>query len=63
MPQPSRRKFAALLASPAALLAAQAPPPAEDLAALARNQIKANSTRLADFKIDIAVEPAFAFKP
>jgi hypothetical protein len=62
MPQPSRRNFAALLASPA-LLAAQAPAPAEDLAALARNQIKANSASLTEFKIDITVEPAFAFKP
>ena len=63
MPEPSRRKFAALLASPA-LLAAQAPPPAgEDLNALARNQIKANSDRLSQFKIEMAVEPAFAFKP
>jgi hypothetical protein len=62
MPQPSRRKFAAWLASPA-LLAAQTPAPAEDLAVLARNQIKANSDRLTQFKIDIDVEPAFAFKP
>ena len=62
MPEPSRRKFAALLASPA-LLAAQAPPAAEDLNALARNQIKANSDRLSQFKIEMAVEPAFAFKP
>ena len=60
MPQTSRRKFAVLLASPA-LLAAQAPA-TEDLGALARNQIKANSDRLREFKIDMAVEPAFAFK-
>lgn len=63
MPQPTRRNFAALLATPV-LLNAQAPAAAtEDLAAVARNQIKANSDRLRQFKIDIAVEPAFAFKP
>ena len=61
MPRPSRRSFAAILATPA-LLTAQVPA-AEDLVALARNQIKANSDRLAQFKIDISVEPAFAFKP
>ncbi len=62
MPRPSRRSFAAILATPA-LLTAQVPAAAEDLVALARNQIKANSDRLAQFKIDISVEPAFAFKP
>ena len=63
MPQPTRRNFAALLATPV-LLSAQAPAAAaEDLAAAARNQIKANSDRLNQFKIDMAVEPAFAFKP
>ena len=63
MPQPTRRNFAALLATPV-LLSAQAPVAAtEDLAALARNQIKANSDRLTQFKLNIAVEPAFAFKP
>ena len=63
MPQPTRRNFAALLATPV-LLSAQAPAAAtEDLAAQARNQIKANSDRLKQFKINIAVEPAFAFKP
>ena len=63
MPQPTRRNLAALLATPA-LLSAQAPAPAaEDLAAMARNQIKANSDRLKQFKINIAVEPAFAFEP
>ena len=62
MPQPTRRNFAALLGTPI-LLSAQAPAAAaEDLAALARNQIKANSDRLTQFKIDMAVEPAFAFK-
>lgn len=61
MPRPSRRSFAAILATPA-LLTAQVPA-AEDLVALARNQIKANSDGLAQFKIDISVEPAFAFKP
>lgn len=61
MPRPSRRSFTAILATPA-LLTAQVPA-AEDLVALARNQIKANSDRLAQFKIDISVEPAFAFKP
>lgn len=63
MPQPTRRNFAALLATPV-LLSAQAPAAAaEDLAAMARNQIKANSDRLKQFKINIAVEPAFAFQP
>ena len=61
MPDTSRRKFAILLASPA-LVSAQTPSASEDLVALARNQIKANSDRLREFKIDIAVEPAFAFK-
>ena len=61
MPKPSRRNFAALLAAPTLL--AQTPAPPEDLAALARNQIKTNSDRLTQFKIDISVEPAFAFKP
>ena len=63
MPQPTRRNFAALLATPV-LLSAQAPAAAaEDLAAMAKNQIKANSDRLKQFKINIAVEPAFAFEP
>lgn len=64
MSQPSRRKFAALFTGPA-LLAAQTTAPAapEDLTALAKNQIQANSSRLSQFKIDISVEPAFAFKP
>lgn len=63
MPRPSRRSFAAILATPA-LLTAQVPAAAaEDLVALARNQIKANSGGLAQLKIDISVEPAFAFKP
>lgn len=63
MPQPTRRNLAALLATPV-LLSAQAPAAAaEDLAAMARNQIKANSDRLKQFKINIAVEPAFAFEP
>ncbi len=63
MAQPTRRKFAVLFATPV-LMSAQAPAAAsEDLAALARNQIKANSDRLTKFKIDMAVEPAFAFKP
>lgn len=62
MAESSRRTFAALLASPALLAAAQAPA-SEDLAALAKNQIRANSDRLKQFKLDIAVEPAFAFKP
>ena len=63
MPQITRRNFAAVLATPA-LLSAQAPAAAaEDLAAVARNQNKANSDRLNQFKMDMAVEPAFAFKP
>lgn len=62
MAESSRRTFAVLLASPALLAAAQAPAP-EDLAVLAKNQIKSNSDRLKQFKLDIAVEPAFAFKP
>ncbi len=62
MAESSRRNFTVLLASPALLAAAQAPA-AEDLAALAKNQIKSNSDRLKQFKLDIAVEPAFAFKP
>ena len=63
MPQPTRRNLAVLLATPV-LLSAQAPAAAaEDLAAMARNQIKANSDRLKQFKINIAVEPAFAFEP
>ncbi|MBY0503969.1 MAG: hypothetical protein K2X03_08660 [Bryobacteraceae bacterium] len=59
--QPSRRKFAALLATPLPLLA-QTPPP-EDLAALAKGQMQSTSDRLRQFKLDISVEPAFAFKP
>ena len=50
-----------MLAAPLPLLA-QSPAP-EDLAALAKSQIQANSDRLKQFKIDIGVEPAFAFKP
>ena len=61
MSQPTRRRLAVLLAAPLPLLA-QSPAP-EDLAALAKSQIQANSDRLKQFKIDIGVEPAFAFKP
>ncbi len=71
MPQTSRRKFAALLASPALVPAAAsaqapatpAPAAGEDVDALARNQIQSNSTRLKNVKLDMSVEPAFAFKP
>jgi len=61
MTQPTRRRFAVLLAAPVPLLA-QAPA-VEDLAALAKSQMQANSDRLKQFKIEISVEPAFAFKP
>ena len=60
MPKSTRRNFAALLASPALL--AQTPAPAEDLAALAKRQLQANADRLKQFKIEMHVEPAFAFK-
>ena len=65
MPKPTRRNFAVLLASPALLAQApaQAPVAAEDLAALAKRQLQANSDGLKQFKIEIHVEPAFAFKP
>lgn len=55
-----------MLASPAlvpAAASAQAPAAGEDLDALARNQIQSNSTRLKNVKLEMSVEPAFAFKP
>lgn len=63
MSQPTRRNFAALLATPALLAQTPAAGAGEDLAALAKSQVQANSDRLKQFRLDISVEPAFAFKP
>ena len=62
----SRRKLAAAIIAPAALLA-QTPPsplpsnPEEELAA-AREQNRSNAKTLDEFRVPTPVEPAFLFK-
>ena len=51
-----------LAAAPAAAAFAQQPP-AEDLVASARDQAKRTSETLRSFKVPIATEPSFAFRP
>jgi hypothetical protein len=51
----------AIVAMPAAAMAQQ--PPAEDLLASAREQVKGLSEELRNFKVPIATEPSFAFRP
>jgi hypothetical protein len=59
----TRRKLAAAaFSSAAALRAAQAPAAAEDLRALAREQLRKHSEELAKIDLPMHVEPAFQFK-
>jgi len=61
----TRRKLAAALISPAAMLAQTPPPipanPTEELAA-AREQNRRNAQTLDEFPLPMPVEPAFHFK-
>jgi len=57
----TRRKLAALALVPAATVPAQTPP-AEDLDALAKSRLRANSETLAKMAIPMGTEPAFLFK-
>jgi hypothetical protein len=61
----SRRELAAAvgLAIPAAAAAQQSAAPATDLDAAARDQIKRNTDQLRKFKVPIATEPSFSFRP
>jgi hypothetical protein len=58
----TRRDIArALIAIPAAAMAQQPAP--DDLLASAREQMKHASQELRNFKVPIATEPSFAFRP
>ena len=58
----TRRKLGlTFMAMPAAALAQQ--PPAEDVLAVARDQVKSTSEELRKYKVPIATEPSFAFRP
>ena len=60
----TRRKLAAVLAAPAAAVAAQAQPqgaPVDEVEA-ARQRIRSNAEALAKVDVPTQVEPAFAFK-
>ena len=61
----SRRELAAAVgfAIPAAAAAEQSAAPATDLVAAARDQIKRNTDQLRKFKVPIATEPSFSFRP
>jgi len=61
----TRRKLAAALATTAAAVSAQTPPPqtqpTDDLQT-ARDRMRANADALANQKLPMATEPAFQFK-
>ena len=60
----SRRNLGlAIAAMPAALVMAQQAPATEDLLAAAREQMKSMGEELRTFKVPIATEPSFAFRP
>ena len=62
----TRRDLALALLTPALAAAPPQNPPSpakEDLLEAARAQLRTNSQQLAAFSLDIALEPAFQFKP
>jgi hypothetical protein len=58
----SRRQLAAAVLAPAPMLGQATPAPADELAA-ARQRIQINADQLRKFKIPIATEPSFTFRP
>jgi hypothetical protein len=58
----TRRKLAALALAPAAAVLPAQTPPAGDVDAVAKSQLRANSEALAKLQIPMTTEPAFHFK-
>jgi hypothetical protein len=61
-PRISRRQLAAAVLAPAPMLGQATPATADELAA-ARQRVQSNADRLRKFKIPIATEPSFTFRP
>ena len=58
----TRRDIGLAFVAASAVAVAQQPP-AEDLLASAREQVRQNGETLRNFKVPIATEPSFAFRP